>query len=148
MLTTKRKALIIPWVNQERQIQGISLIKHIWVCNILLYHLERCSCCQIKKIKDWFVLPPKGTVPLPLASLVKCSHSLPHVSSGKRGHTQWLLRSLIQQKTTNSPREEAEGKVLPSVLTSMERTLCLWLGRQRPKPNVKLQTGSDWPPFC
>lgn len=40
-VTTERKALIIPRVNQKRQIQGISLIKHFWVRNIVLYPLPK-----------------------------------------------------------------------------------------------------------
>lgn len=54
---------------------------------------------SLRKSKTGFVLPSKGTVPLAPASLVVCSQSLPRVSSGNCTYTQWLLHSLIQQKS-------------------------------------------------
>lgn len=108
-LTTERKALVTAWANQERQIQGISLIKEVWSCNIFLQYFSMTHqqnmqfAASLRKSKTGFVLPPKGTGPLAPASLVECSHSLLCAKSFKRVHTQRLLHTLIQQ-TTNTEK--------------------------------------------
>jgi len=93
MPTIERKTLAIQWVNQETQIQGISLIKDIRSCNLFLQyfsitHQQNVQFAAIlSKSKSVFVLLPKGTVILAPASLVVCSHSLSCVSCGKCADT-------------------------------------------------------------
>lgn len=87
-------------------------------------------CCQFKKIKDWFCVATKRdratcsgilggmfTQPPVCQLLQVCSHTVtaPLTDPAENQH-----------RKDNFQTGEAEGRVSPSLFTSMGRTTCLW----------------------
>lgn len=134
-LTTERKALVTPWANQEtnpgdftdQRGMGLQYLPPVFQHDS---PTKGTVCCQLKKIKDWFCVATKRdratcsgilggmfTQPPVCQLLQVCSHTVtaPLTDPAENQH-----------RKDNFQTGEAEGRVSPSLFTSMGRTMCLW----------------------